>query len=102
MEIYEILVPTASNDGKPFRTRYHRVWDDKVRAITNGLTIFPVAKGQWKDKDKNLYIERMIPVRIACTLEQINKIADFTAKYYDQKAVMFYLVTDKVVIKNYE
>lgn len=44
--MWEILVPTKSNEGKPFRTRYHRVWDAKVREISGGLTILPVVKGQ--------------------------------------------------------
>lgn len=100
MDLWEILVPTISNEGKPYRTRYHRVWDAKVRAITGGLTIMAPAKGQWKSLDGDLYIERMIPVRIACTREQIEEIIDITMKYYDQLAVMAYRVSDEVIIKN--
>jgi hypothetical protein len=99
---WEILVPTQTNEGKPIRTRFHRVWDDKVRAITGGLTIIPPIKGQWIAKDGELFAERMIPVRIACNEEQIEQIADMTAKYYNQKAIMFYLITDKVKVKHYE
>lgn len=98
--LWEILVPTVSNEGKPFRTRYHRVWDAKVREITGGLTIVPPVKGEWVHGSQ-VFRERMIPVRIACTEEQINQIADFTAEYYDQLAVMFYLITDKIFIKEY-
>lgn len=61
--LYEILVPTMmERDGKisPIKTRYHRVWDDKVRAISNGLTILPPAKGQWVAPDGELFKERMI------------------------------------------
>ena len=101
MKLYEILVPTISNEGNPFRTRYHKVWDAKVRALTNGLTIMAPSKGQWVHNG-DLYLERMIPVRIACTEEQINKIADMTAKYYNQLAIMFYLISEEVTIKNYE
>jgi hypothetical protein len=101
MNLYELLVPTVRNDGRPFRTRYHRVWDAKVRAITGGLTILPPAKGQWVSPQGELFAERMIPVRIACTAEQIDKIADMTAKYYDQHAVLFYKVSDEVRIKHY-
>jgi hypothetical protein len=43
----------------------------------------------------------MIPVRIACTQDQIETIADWTAKYYEQQAVMYYRVSDYVVIKQY-
>ena len=60
------MVPTMSNDKKPFRTRYHRVWDEKVRKISGGLTIMKPAVGQWLSNDDELFKERMIPVRIAC------------------------------------
>lgn len=102
MQFYEILVPTVSNEGKPYRTRYHRVWDEKVRRITGGLTIISPIKGQWISGNGELFKERMIPVRIACSKEQIEKIADITAAYYNQKAVMYYLISEQVTIKNYE
>jgi hypothetical protein len=97
MQLYEILVPTVRNSGKPYRTRFHRVWDAKVRTITEGLTILSPVKGQWVDRGK-LYSERMIPVRIACTREQILEVAKFTAIYYEQLAVLFYRVSDEVTI----
>ena len=99
-QLWEILVPTISNAGKPFRTRYHRVWDAKVRAISGGLTIMPVSRGQWVSGDGELFVERMIPVRIVCSEEQINQIIDMTIKYYDQKAVMAHLVSEKCIIKH--
>lgn len=103
MQVYlwEILVPTII-DGKPVRLRYHRVWDSKVRAIANGLTILTPTKGQWVSPTGDLFVERMIPVRIACSEVDIHKIADLTAAYYKQKAVMFYRVSDIVVVKHYE
>ncbi len=99
---WEILVPTQTNDGKGIRTRYHKVWDEKVRAITGGLTIVAPIKGQWVSTAGELFRERMIPVRLACTEEQIEKIADITAAYYKQKAIMYYQISNKVVIKNYD
>ena len=100
--LWEILVPTVRRkDGKPIRTRYHRVWDGKVRAIAGGLTILQPAKGQWVSPNGELFSERMIPVRVACSEEQIDKIADMTAVYYDQLAVMYYRVADKVTVKHY-
>lgn len=98
--LWEIMVPTVSNDGKPFRTRYHRVWDAKVREISGGLTIFKPVVGQWLSEDEQLFKERMIPVRIACTEEQIHEIIDYTIKYYDQLAVMAYVISEKVIIKD--
>lgn len=100
--LWEILVPTVSNDGKPFRTRYHRIWDSRVREITGGLTIVQPVKGQWVSPNGKLFRERMIPVRIACTREEIEAIADFTAKYYGQLAIMFIKISEEVVIKYYD
>lgn len=102
MNLYEILVPTKNNEGKPFRTRYHRVWDSKVRAMTGGLTLVPPVKGEWISAEGELFRERMIPVRIACTPEQIEQIADMTAKYYNQLAIMYYLISKEVIIKKYQ
>ena len=101
MQLWEILVPTVRKNGKPFRTRYHRVWDAKVRAIANGLTILKPAKGQWVSPDGELFQERMIPVRIACTREQIDQIIDLTAQYYEQLAVMAFKISDEVIIKHF-
>jgi len=98
--LWEILVPTIKNE-KPIRTRYHRVWDAKVRNISGGLTIFRPAIGQWVSPDGRLDAERMIPVRIMCTEAEIDIIADITAKYYSQEAVMFYKISDYVRIKHY-
>jgi hypothetical protein len=100
MNLWEILVPTTRrSDGKPYRTRFHRVWDAKVRAVSNGLTILTPAKGQWVSPKGDLFNERMIPVRIACTDAQIEEIAQLTMEYYDQLAVMYYRVSDDVRIK---
>jgi hypothetical protein len=97
LQLWEILVPTVIDD-KPVRTRYHRVWDEKIRAIAGGLTVLKPAKGQWVHKGA-VFEERMIPVRIACTESQINEIIDVTIKYYRQLAVMAYRISDKVVIR---
>ncbi len=101
MELWQILVPTVSNEGKPFRTRYHRVWDAKVRKISKGLTVLQPVKGQWVDPTGQLFAERMIPVLIACSDDDIHFIADMTAAYYGQKAVMYYRVSDAVHIRHY-
>lgn len=70
-----------------------------MRNIAGGLTIYKPAKGQWVEPDsKDVYGERMIPVRIACTENQIRKIANFTIKHYRQLAVMVYVISEKVLI----
>ncbi len=100
VKMWEILVPTTRADGRPYRTRYHRVWDEKVRAITGGLTVLPVVRGQWVSPNKQLFTERMIPVRIATSRENIEKIADMTMAYYEQQAVMAYRVSDEVILRH--
>lgn len=99
-KLWEILVPTLRNDT-PVRTRSHKEWDRRVRAISGGLTVLKPGKGQWVSPTGVLHSERMIPVRIACTEEQIEKIAKITADFYEQEAVMFYLLSEKVFIRHY-
>jgi hypothetical protein len=101
--LYEILVPTVRTDipGRFFRKRFHKVWDAAVNKITGGLTVLTPVKGNWVSTSGELVVERMIPVRIACTAEQIEQIADMTAKMYQQKAIFYYRVSDFVVIKYY-
>ena len=97
--LFEILVPTMRNDGRPIRTRFHKVWDAKVRDISGGLTIMPVAKGQWLFKDE-LFQERMIPVRIIATRSEMDKIIDMTLKYYEQLAILAYKVSEEVILRH--
>jgi len=104
--LWQIFVPTQRNNpiGKKlfYSTRFHRVWDSKVMEITKGLTICTPTKGQWMAGDGKLFLEKMIPVLIFCTEEEINKICDMSASYYEQKAMFFYKVTDSVQIINYK
>jgi hypothetical protein len=100
--LWEILVPTERRlePGKYYRTRYHRVWDQKVREITGGLTVMPPAKGQWINPSTGeLFKERMIPVRIIASREEIEKVIDLTIHYYDQLAVLCYKISDEVILK---
>jgi len=100
IELWEILVPTVRLDGRPIKARFHRVWDRKVYEITNGLTILTPTKGKWVNTDGVLFAERMIPVRIACTREQIESIVNFSLTYYEQEAIMAYLLSETVIIKH--
>lgn len=98
--LYEILVPTIRRiSGKPYRTRFHRVWDAKVRAITGGITILPPSKGEWISGTGELFQERMIPVRILATRVQMETIVDLTLEYYDQLAVLAYRISDDVILR---
>ncbi len=102
MTLYEILVPCQTNAGKPIRTKQHREWDRRVRRITGGLTVLPPTKGQWVSPSGELFAERMIPVRIAADAFQIAQIADMTAKFYDQEAIMYYKISDEITIQHYD
>ena len=98
LELWEVLVPTIRNNGEPIRTKFHRVWDEKVRALTSGLTILTPAKGQWVSPEGTTFEERMIPVRIACDKEQLDEILRFTVEYYEQEAIFAYKISDTVRI----
>ena len=94
--LWEILVPCAWNSGRPIHTRHHKMWDERVRKITKGLTIFSVGKGQWITPEGVEFLERVIPVRIMCTVDEIRQIANITIAHYEQEAVFFYVVSEIV------
>lgn len=97
--LWEILVPTQWNTGKPIRTRHHKEWDKKVRKITGGLTILTPAKGQWVSPTGQLYAERMIPVRIVASRKQMDEVIKVTFKHYhDQLAILAYKISDEVLL----
>lgn len=96
--LYEILVPTIYGDTlKPIKTRSHRHWDSWVQKITGGLTILSPGKGKWIYKGVE-YPEKVIPVRIMCDEKDLDKITSFTLRFYRQKALMFYRISDDVRI----
>lgn len=97
--LWEILVPTQTNKGKPIRTRQHREWDGRVRKISGGLTILKPARGQWVDPGSGLlYAERMIPVRLVATKTEMMKIAKMTARFYDQLVVLVYPISTEIFL----
>lgn len=98
--VWEILVPTVRNDGKPYRLRFHRVWDEKVRAISGGMTVCQPTKGHWVNPEGTLFVERMIPVRIIATDDQINQIIDYTLSYYEQEAVLAVKISSTFIIRH--
>ena len=98
--LYEILVPTTI-DNKILDEEYHKIWDSQVCDISGGLTIFSPSKGYWISQHNKLFVEKMIPVRIYCTPEDINRIADLTAAYYRQQAIMYYIISVDVQVKHY-
>lgn len=97
--LWQVLVPCNFNNGKPVRTRHHREWDKRVRKITGGLTILTPGKGQWVDPvDNRLYLDRIIPVQVIATDQEIAQIAAITCQHYRQLACFYFLVSDQVQI----
>jgi len=98
--MWEILVPTVvpnTNGAQFFKTKYHKEWDEKVRAITHGLTIMPPTKGQWVSPCGTLFTERMIPVRIVGARADIDCVMHMTLEHYSQEVVLCYRISDEVI-----
>ena len=101
-KLWEILVPTVrpnTNGTKFFTLKFHKKWDAKVHEISGGLTVMTPTKGQWVSPSGVLFVERMIPVRIIASDNEIHKIIDMTLEYYEQDAVMCYKISDEVILK---
>jgi len=101
-KFWEILVPTKLNNGKRIPLKFHKEWDKKVRAITTGLTIMPPNKGEWVSTSGDIFKEKMVPVRIMATKDEMETIVNMTAKYYNQLAIMYYVVSNDVKIKYFQ
>ena len=71
-----------------------------VYGIAGGCTILTPSKGKWIAPEGKLFEEKMIPVRIACTKEEIDTIIDLTLEYYDQIAILAYKVSDEVILRH--
>ena len=99
-KLWEIYVPTMRKSGKPIRVRHHKAWDNKVIKITGGLTILKPAVGYWWGPVGGIERERMIPVRIVATEEEINKVIEATFKHYqDEEAVLCVEISNKTILR---
>ena len=58
------------------------------------------ARGQWVDPDGKLFVEKMIPVRVIASRQQISEIVDYTITYYHQKAVLAYQIGYHVILRH--
>src|ERR1051326_4522563 len=98
--LWEIFIPVIKpNSTQIFTAKYHKMWESKVREITHGLTISPLQRGQWVTQSGNL-LEQVIPVRITATLNEMEKVLDFTLKFYSQETIICFKLSDEVVIKH--
>lgn len=97
--LWEILVPTHDNEGQKYPLEHHQEWDGFVQDLCGGQTLLKVARGRWVDPATNvLYDETMIPVRIACTKQQIKQIGRHTLEHYNQIAVLAYRISKEVLL----
>ena len=94
--LWQILVPTTRKNGKPIRTRFHRIFDAKVRSLSGGLTIVQPTKGQWVSPEGRLLDERMIPVQFMATRAQKDEVVQFALKHYEQDCLMVVLISSEV------
>ena len=102
MHLYQIMVPCNYNDGTPVKTRHHREWDRQVQAALSvkGMTILPPGKGKWTNpKDGITYHDRVIPVSLVATEDEMKKIAQITIKHYQQLAVMYFKLSNETHIE---
>ena len=102
LSLWKILVPTHYNSESKIEVEHHKVWDKFVQNNTNGLTINKPSKGIWVSGNDTTYEETMIPVEIACTENEIEKIIEFTAKHYKQIAVFCAEISPNVKLYNYD
>ena len=99
LAMYQILVPCNFNDGKPVRTRHHREWDRQVSLVleNKGMTIHSPSKGRWYH-DGEVYKDRVIPVSLIATEDEMKKIAEITLKHYQQIAVLYFKISSETHI----
>ena len=98
--MWEVYVPTLRKNGKPIHTRFHKVWDQKVMAITGGLSIHHPSIGYWVNPFRRIYRERMIPVRIVATREEIEKVLEITSAHYeDEEEILCYRISDEIIFR---
>lgn len=77
---------------------HHKKWDAMVREIAGGLTVYRSAHGEWVSPTREVFTEKMIPVRVACTEAQLQEILKITVEHYEQEAVMAYKIAAEVVM----
>lgn len=99
-ELWEILVPTSDKHNNLYDVCHHKDWDRKISYICGGLSLLDPISGRWFSE--TMFEETMIPVRIACTREELDRIIDFTMEHYKQEAIMAYKISNEVIIKHKE
>lgn len=95
LDLWEILVPVASNKGIPFSEDHHESYRRILRGLPGnvGLTTRPAGDGDWQDQETGrVYAEKMIPIRFRACRADAERMADHARKFYDQIVVMAYRI----------
>ena len=93
LDLWEILVPVASNEGVPFLEDHHKSFRRILRGLpgNNGTTTRPAGDGDWEDKQTGgVYAEKMIPIRFKACRADAERMAAHARKFYDQIEVWAY------------
>jgi hypothetical protein len=98
-QFWEIFVPMTTNIGAKIPVEYHRAWDEKVKAISGGLTILRAVKGDWLFQAK-WFKEKVIPCRILATREEMDAVVDITLEHYgDQHCILAYQISNQIIMR---
>jgi|SRR5208282_4601917 len=98
-QFWEVYVPVSWNDGNRIDAEYHRQWDSKIRAISGGLSVTRIIKGQW-EVEGELFDEKMIPCRVLASRQEMDQIVALTLEHYhDQHCVMAYRLSSEVILR---
>jgi len=92
MKLFEILIPAER------KLEHHLDWDAKVTSITGGLSIMPIIRGHWQSDLECIVREKMVPVRLIASDEQMLQIAQLTGEHYQQKSIMYYVISQEAFV----
>lgn len=101
MKLYEILIPTYDNKGLSFPKEVVTAYLQQVAQLAGGFTATRSGQGDivggWVSKDGELHTDFSSPMRVALDSEKLPELLELTAKAFNQKAVMAYVVSPEVI-----
>lgn len=95
--LFEIALPLNTNDGENYNAA-HKAWTVQAAKVAGGFTQRPPGLGMWQDKG-TLYVDDMIPYRLACSAEQFAALVDEAFRLFpDQLAIFTARIGDADII----
>lgn len=98
--LYEILIPVYYNDGDAIPSKVITEWTDFTIKLAGGLTRFPEVIGSWRSQNGKVYTEYMVPFRVACKKEDMEKLAELALRLFKQEAIMITEVSNNVIFRS--